>query len=313
MIKISGISQYILIGFILSVFLWESGAEAKSEDFLKGRHYQYLGQHSRALIYYRTYLNGDPSKRYEEEARFRLAETSYEMGSYVDAGNYFQQYLKLYPDGEYRPEAKKYLSEIQEKSRQVTAQASEMQPMNVREARIERLEQQTETRPDDAMLWVQLAEAYLDVEETGLAGRALEKAEQKAEKYQEMKDIRSTWKRLEMIDKRAPIRPTDLYGNPGPLRVEQANGGLRTNFRPSDEFQYNTYTVTGFVVNEGKETFKNVRIDVVLFDFAGKIIETKTVPVGQVGPLDRRAFSASLYVHRSVMDQVHRFECRILY
>jgi tetratricopeptide (TPR) repeat protein len=283
------------------------------DEYDSGVSAQKQGQYDRASLYFRSYIRNNPMGENTEEARFRLGESYYLAGETTLALRELNKYTRLYPEGVFADLAKAYVSEI-EKEIENLPERSEMQPYSKRVEIIEQLEQEVQQKPKDVSLQVKLANAYLDIGEMALAEKALSKAQSMASTLDETKKVREGLSRLRDMRKQGPVYATDLYGNPGPLRIQDAQGELR---QAPGTYAFTSrksvYVVTGQVVNESEKTFNRVRVHVNLYDFYENLLASRTVMVGNVPAWGRRAFAAEQYVGPPADSRISRFECRLDY
>lgn len=301
-------------GLILAVLF--AGCETTRlhprSDFETGWLYQSEGRYDQATLYYQSYLQDHPSGSRAEEALFRLGESNFLSGEYTLALRQLNAYERRYPQGHYRAQAKAYLTKMKEEIDQQPV-PSGMRPLSEREKAITELEQRVMEQPDQALLQVELANAYLDVGELNLAERSLVLAEQKASTYSETQQIRRTRQRLDQMRMRGPVYATDLYGNPGPLRISNARGELRRETQVSDRRQHNFYVVTGEVINQGEKHFGRAQVQINLYSFNERLLDTQTIQVQSIPPWGRRAFSATFRLAAPADDSVSRLECLLIY
>lgn len=311
--------------FLFSFLLCLSGCETTNNllldeptPFEKARTYQSRGDLGRAIPFYSSYIRDYPQGEHVEEAQYRLGQCYFLHGQIVQAKRELERYLLLYPRGEFAMDARSYLAKIN-KDIESTQVPSELKPLEKREKAIEQLEKQVKDNPNDVLLRVDLANAYIDVSELKLAEKAIEDAEAQADTYSEMKAVRRAKNRLAETKRKPPVHTTDLYDNPGPLKVFNAQGEVRSLDR-GYEGQRDVYVVTGTIVNESDERFTGVQMQVDLYGISAGLIDTKTVSIGTVPAHQRRPFSVKFLLMRSVTTpaprydyNISRFECRLIY
>jgi len=302
--------------WVVTLFLFQLGCETatpyRRSDFERGKRSQDEGRYGQATLYYRSYLGKNPSGLQAEEAHFRMGESLFFSGENSLALRQFERYQARYPSGRFSEATAAYLATILKRVEQVPI-PSEMRSLAEREKEVERLEREVLSDSENVSLRLDLADAYIDLGQATLAERALNTATGKAENYAEMKRVEQTQGRLERLRNSQPLYATDLYGNPGPLRVRNAEGQLRREGTASDRRQRASYVVTGTVVNEGEKNYGRVQVQVTLYTFGNRGLATRTVSVGPVAPRGQRFFSVQIPLALPADEQVSRFECSLIY
>lgn len=304
--------------FVLLLALIASCGGCASTDlhrktvFDDARREQQQGRLERAILYYQSYLRQSPAGPQAEEARFRLGECYALSGQLSLAYRELQSYLLLYPQGAFAQDAQAYVERMEGEVAQIPA-STPQRPIHEREQEVERLEQQVREHPEETLSRILLAEAYLDVDELALAEKTLSAVEPRLSTYAESKEFRRVQERLSQMLNRQPAYATDLYGNPGPLRVVEARGELRGDLASTHVRREVEYVVTGYVANQSGERFDNVRVQVNLYQFGERLLAARTIRVGSVPGWGRRAFSATIPLSVPADEQVWRFECQLTY
>ena len=282
----------------------------QTDDFDHARQSQERGWWGQAILYYRNYLRDNPTGTHAEEALYRLGESYYLMGESSLATLHFQDYNERYPAGFYENQANRYLAEA---AKDIVPTSSVPSGKTDTQQSIEKLEKLVESKPDDVDLRIQLANAYIKVGAHSLAQKALDLAEQKATKYNQTQEIAKTRKKMTEALQVKPMYASDLYGNPGPLRVSKDQGQLRTQGQAIDRRQRFFYVVAGQIDNHGSERYSNVEVQVDLYDFFENLLASKTQWIGVVPAWGERAFSVEISLDLPAETKVSRYKCSLIY
>ena len=282
----------------------------QTDDFSYARQRQEKGQWGQAILYYRNYLRDNPTGPHAEEASFRLGENYFLMGESSLATIHLRDYIRHYPNGFHRDQAETYLAEaakdIQPDSSLASGKADSQQE-------IEKLESLVENKPDDVDLRIQLANAYIKVGAFILAQKALNIAEQDATKYNQTQEIAKNRKKINEALQVRPMHATDLYGNPGPLRISKDQGQLRTQGQAIDRRQRFFYVVAGQIDNSGGQRYNSVEVQVDLYDFFENLLASKTQSIGVIPAWGQRSFSVDISLDMPADTKVSRYQCSLIY
>jgi tetratricopeptide (TPR) repeat protein len=268
------------------------------------------GNYARALTDYRIALAHDLSPGEEERARYRMGAAYYHMKAYADAGEALGEYLDAYPHGAYRPEARNLLREISKgwESRQ-QERAKEYQELVTQ---IRELEKEASSTAENASAHYQLADLYWR------AGMWEESAEQ----YRLAMLSNPSYEtdsvvvgRVKMSDDgrvvpRIPVVTSDIFGNEGPLRIENAKSQVVSELDYRGESRI--FLVSGDVVNQSVRSYEPVTVQVSILDFEDRVINSRVVRLGRLESGERRRFDVRLLVYGSPIN-ITRYECKLMY
>lgn len=268
------------------------------------------GNYARALTDYRNALSGVLTPAEEERARYRVGAAYYHMKAYADAGEALREYLEEYPRGLFRPEARQILESIEQEweSRQ-DERAREYKELL---ARIEELEKKESEGVKDPKVHYQLADAYWRAGLWQESAREYQIAMQKNPAY-EMDPV--VVGRVQLTDDgrvvpRPPIVTSDIFGNEGPLRIENAKSQVISELDYRGESRI--FLVSGDVVNRSVRAYGPVDVQVSILDFQDRVINSRIARLGRLEGGERRRFDARLLVYGTPAN-ITRYECKLMY
>jgi len=268
------------------------------------------GNYARALTDYRIALGGPLHPTEQERARYRMGAAYYYMRAYADAAEALEGYLVDYPRGVYRPEARRFLQAIREgwESRQ-QERAEEYQNLMTQ---IEELEKKIAGNGRDARVHYELADLYwrAGLWEKSTHHYAVALRENPAYETDPLVVGRVRMNNAGSILPRYPVVTSDIFGNEGPLRIENAKSQVVSELDYRGESRI--FLVSGDVVNTSVRPYGPVSVQVSILDFEDRVINSRVVGVGRLEGGQRGRFNVQLLVYGSPIN-ITRYECKLIY
>jgi len=268
------------------------------------------GDYARALMDYRIALSHPLSEVETETAKFRVGAAYFQMKAYADAQESLGKYVEEYPGGRYVEKAQRILALIHDQWEERAAERTE----EYREllGKINETEKEVEASPGDAALHYELADLYWRAGQWDKSTEQYAAAMRISPAYETdpLVVARVEVDESGVVHPKKPLVSSDIYGNEGPLQIEEARSKIVSELSYKGESFF--VLVGGYVVNQSVRAYSPVDVQVSLLDFNNAVINSRVVRVGRVGGGERRRFDAQIYVFGSSTN-VYRFECRLIY
>jgi tetratricopeptide (TPR) repeat protein len=236
------------------------------------------------------------------EARYWLGVAYNELNGFQDAVEFFQEYLRLAPDGPRAAEATEKLKEISERY------AANFDTPGELDREIAQASASIQENPNNVQARMQLADAlwrrgdYADA----------------AKLYADIGKEHPEYARDPVLCGRVELLPDGEYIVLTPAEVqrrqEQANPIVVINtasFRAGRDRWTQVpqfYVVTGQVLNQGDRALYGVAVYVTLYGFGNVVFDTSTVHIGRLNPGELRAFSVRFSNFENI-ESIDRYEC----
>lgn len=262
------------------------------------------GEYSQAIPRLVQVSNDYPGTDAATESWYHLGVAYFEIAGFSNAVEYFREYLRLAPKGEFAGEAQARLETI----------ANGTPRALVRHAtgdRIEAARRQVASEPDNLAFALELANLYWEAGRYEEAGQVYRGLLPKWPKLEQDMTVRSRVERQpngsyvvltpEVVAQRlAEAQPLIV------MNTASFTSGRNTLSARSGKDIY--YNVTGEAVNRGSTPLKDVRIFVTIYGLGSVVYDTQTVYIGGLAPGVRRAFSVR-FSNFENLDNVARYAC----
>lgn len=236
------------------------------------------------------------------EARFFLGRAYQQIGSYPDAVNLYQEYIRLAPSGPYAGEAQRYVADLQ-----AEYEARYPSPETI-EAQLLRAQEAAQADPDNVTKRLALADLLWQRSSYGKAGEVYAGVVERWPQY--LQDA--------VVQSRMQFMPDGTYVvlSPGEVQRRQIEAqpleciNLNSFQSGRDTFTHKPlyYAVTGQVVNRSGSTLYGVEVIVTIYGFGNVVYDTTTVVFPRLGPKEIRAFSVRFSNFENI-ENVYRYEC----
>jgi tetratricopeptide (TPR) repeat protein len=175
------------------------------------------------------------------------------------------------------------------------------------------LEEAKEQEPGNADLHFRLGEVYWRMSRFSDALQAYQRAVQLDPRYLQHPSIQN---RL-IVGDDASLALKDSLITPKPTGAIQVRNVQTKHVERSDFWgvhpDENVYVVSGEAVNVGNKTCVNVQVEVTIYDFYEKVMDTRTVDIGAMKPGERRHFVAELNRFAGDPLDIRRHETQVFY
>lgn len=263
------------------------------------------GNYSMVIPKLQHIINTYPETSAGIEARYFLGLSYYQIGGYRDALNYFLEYSEAAPNGKYAELCQEYVAGLTERA---GGEIDEAQA----QARIQAAEERAQLMPETFAHQLELADLYWKDAQYEKAGEIYQTILEHWPQLQTDATIRT---RIE----RGPdgrfivLTPNEVarrYADAEPLLIANTRwfrSGSHRGWSSSSGRDF-FYHVSGYAINRGAETLRNVRVHVTLYGFGSLVYDVKTVSIGQLRPGEERAFSVRFDDFDNI-ENVNRYEC----
>ena len=270
------------------------------------------GQYRAALLKYSAYLYfPQPSKPDKALALYRLGYCQFALQQYRDAEQTLSRFVTEFPSDQRRPEAEQWLTESRAHLEQEVRRSHDRIDLAVSE--IAALEEAKEQEPGNADLHFRLGEVYWRMSRFTDALQAYQRAAQLDPRYLQHPSIQN---RL-IVGDDASLALKDSLITPKPAGAIQVRNVQTKHVERSDFWgvhpDENAYVVSGEAVNVGNKTCVNVQVEVTIYDFYEKVMDTRTVDIGAMKPGERRHFVAELNRFAGDPLDIRRHETQVFY
>lgn len=267
------------------------------------------GNYALAATLYESLGDRYPALPEREELRLRQAIALYTLGSYHEARNAFQAYLKTFPQGRYQAEVGVYLDKIAA----LLSPASPNLKNAIEAARkdLDKLQQLHLKNPYNTDVTCAIGNLYYEMGNYDEAVRY----------YYDALTLDAAYKEKELIRQRMVI---DADGQPRPLTPEEIERIERDNtpLVVFDTHQYMAreedvslgnaqnrfFNVTGLVRNQASRFVERAVVEVRFLNAQSQILDVALVEVGPMGPGEVRPFRAQADSFDNIYN-ITRFEC----
>jgi tetratricopeptide (TPR) repeat protein len=277
----------------------ERSAEQRVEE---ASHLATGGESTTAIPRLLQVISQYPDTRAALEARYWLGITYYNIKSYLDSLQVFDEYLKLAPKGERAAEVQNYVQRI-------SAEYNEKFPgPGKMDARIKELT--TLLRADSSVLAYQweLADLLWKRGDFDSSARVYLYIVDKHPEYANDATVSSRIERLPsggyITLSPAEVQRREVKDHP----LEIVN---ETSFRSGPDLltrEKRFYVVTGQVVNRSDSVMYGVDVTVTIYGFGSVVYDTRSVSIGRLNAGETRAFSTRFSNFENI-ENIDRFEC----
>lgn len=234
------------------------------------------------------------------DARYWLAVTYYNIKSYRDAINLFEEYLHSSPHGRYAEESAQRIAELRKEYTQEFGSPEQL------DTKIGELWEKVKQEPANYKLKWELADLLWKRGDYDMAGELYANIIEKYPTY--ATDVRLkdriefkpdgsyTLLTPEEKEKRAIEQEPLVITNLNDFRAGTDVGAAERSYYR----QQNYYVVTGQAHNRGDSVLYGVQVNVTVYGFGNMIYDTSTVNIGRLNPGESRAF----VVRSSIFDDI---------
>ncbi|HQP98724.1 MAG TPA: tetratricopeptide repeat protein [bacterium] len=270
------------------------------------------GEYRLAQLKYSAYLySPEEPKPQKALALYRLGYCQYIAGHHRDAEKTLSQFVTEFPNDKRRPEAEEWLNSIRgflEKQAKRSQQQVEKTAQQITSLR-----EQTQQSPNDAEKHFQLGESYWKM---GQFDEALKEYDLAVRLNPQYRQNPSVQKRTYIGDDGAlKLRESLLTPKTtGPIDIRK----VRTRRVETSDFwgthptKY-SYVVSGEAFHVGDRVCANIQIEVTIYDFFEKVMDSRIVNIGTMQPGQSRHFVAELNRFAGDPLEINRYETQVFY
>jgi tetratricopeptide (TPR) repeat protein len=301
-----------LMGVLLTGCATSKSLVIRDPTLREAESYFNRGEYRLAQLKYSAYLySPEEPKSQKALALYRLGYCQYITGCHRDAERTLSQFVTEFPNDKRRPEAEEWLNNIRgflqkqaERSRQQVEKTTQQ---------ISSLREQTQQSPNDAEKHFQLGESYWKM---GLFEDALKEYNVAVQLNPQYRQNSSVQKRTYIGDD-GTLKLRESLLTPkavGPIDIRR----IRTRRVETSDFWGTTptkysYVVSGEAVHVGDRVCANVQIEVTIYDFFEKVMDSRIVNIGTMQPGQTRHFVAELNRFAGDPLEINRYETQVFY
>lgn len=269
-----------------------------SADLTTARNLMQSGRYSQAIPRLLHAVDASSSPSSVAEAHYYLGLSYRALESPTDARRHFEEVGRLAPESHLNEEAQTYLAEI--RGEKPAEAPDEQQPAY----------QFDSDEPDALARGLELADESWREARYGESGAIYI---QLLEAYPALARDPVISERIALDDNGGytlltPESQVQQAGDANPLVIINTNtfrsGRYEGYTRTFQELHYN---VTGEVLNRGSATLRNVEVEVTIYGFGSRIMDTRTLQIGTLRPDQRRPFSTRFSNFENI-ENVNRYE-----
>lgn len=259
------------------------------------------GEYTEAIPQLLHTISVYPDAKDSLDARYLLGITYYHMGSYKDALDMFNDYMRLAPNGTYIEECKRELAKLTDEYNLKFVPPEQLdQEIKALQAK---LNNQTDTLEDQWKLADLLWKRGSYQESGRLYARIVQEHPEKATDPVVTRRIER-----HANGEFTVLTPTEIqrrYAEQNPLDTVNLNSFRSGRDLFTREPLY--YVVTGQVVNRGDSVLYGVQVAVTIYGFGNVVFDTTTVNIGRMNPGEIRAFSVRFHNFENI-ENIFRYE-----
>ncbi len=236
------------------------------------------------------------------DARYFLGITYYKIGSYRDAIDIFEEYLRLAPKGRYAAEGRDYVARLTDEYQRKFLTAEKI------DARIRALHEKLEADPDKFEYQWALADLLWKRGNYGKAARL----------YMNIVKQHPEYANDATVTGRVDVLPNGQYIVLTPVEMERRQIERQpvevvnvNSFRGAREFYTGEtlyFVVTGQVINRSDSVLYGVQVIATLYGFGNVVYDTNTFGIGRLNPKETRAFSIR-FANFEDIENISKYEC----
>jgi len=236
------------------------------------------------------------------EARYWLGITYYNIKSYLDSLQVFQEYLKLAPEGPRAKEVSNYITRI-------TAEYNEKFPgPGKMDSRIKELMALLHADSSTVAYQWELADLLWKRGDYDSSARIYLYIVEHNPEYANDATVTSRVERLPsggyIALSPSEVQKREIKEHPLEIVNESSFRSGPDIFTREKRF----YVVTGQVVNRSDSVMYGVDVSVTIYGFGSVVYDTRSVSIGRLNPGETRAFSARFNNFENI-ENIDRFEC----
>lgn len=271
-------------------------------------------KYQQAAVEFSFFIQNNPDSPQKEKAYFYLGKCYYGMKNYYMAGKTLQEYLQIWPDGEWAGKVYEYLKLINNKFNR-SSYAKEDIEKEYQKLALAYREVLGEEIPKD-MLYLQLGNIYWEQGEN----------EQAKKGYMEAIKLNPSLKRETWLMKRMQkLRLPEINAKPD-LRIlnehirnsEKLVQGIITEDNPSQYTEKRIkisvgkgVVISGEVENNGGGSISNLRIHIISYDFYRRVLDASYAYLGRLEPGETMPFSIT--VKGISQKEISKIDYRLIY
>jgi len=274
-----------------------SAASGASSDLAAAKGLIQSGRYSQAIPRLLHVVSARPGDAVAAEAHYYLGLSYRALESPADAQRHFEETLRFSPGGALEEHARRYLNEIHGVG---TEPPVAQEPAYVFDPE----------SPDSMAEGLEIADRYW---KTGRYEEAGAIYSQLIEAYPALARDTDIRQRIELHDDGTvalltPVEQVRRASEADPLVITNTSAFRSGRYEGySRAFREVHYNVTGQVLNRGSEPLRNVELVITIYGFGSRVMETRTVNIGNLRPNDRRPFSTRFSNFEDI-ENVSRYE-----
>ena len=278
----------LLIVIIITVTACQTGSY-KNDSYDMATQKFVEEEYSQALLYYNDYITRNPKGPKSEDALFGIIKCMVYTNNRVQLESKIKEYQNHYPEG-------KYIDQVNGISQQIEAKDTERKEKMAEtvknwKKRYEELKLDLSKDPQNPNILLNL----------GHLAWNLDYYEEATEFYKKTIEAKPSYLNDSLLQSRVEF---DTNGNMH-AKIPSGIAGsdlTRLGVRIRDTNSYykevggrdtgvsRIYVLTGTVINETTEVIPNLLLQITTYTALNKIIDSKTITIGQIAPLQKRSF-----------------------